>query len=118
MVDLTGDDDDDEELKKALSLSMSDPIENKHHKWGASTGEEQATTFKPSTREDPTGSWAVVPSSLNSNKRPSVDDGDLQRAMEASLQTSYGQCAEVTERTRIKRERLGKLIVFQHSTRP
>lgn len=106
MVDLTGDDEDDEELKKALSLSMSDSIEKKQDKWGASTGEEQAPVFKPSTREDPNGSWAIVPSSTNSNKRPSADDGDLQRAMEASLQSSYGQCADVTERTRIRSERL------------
>ncbi|KAF8311531.1 uncharacterized protein EI90DRAFT_967426 [Cantharellus anzutake] len=91
VVDLTGEDEEDEELKKALSLSMSDSIEHKHKEWGVPSSQAQTAKFGPSTREDTDGSWAVVPSSLNDNKRPSPDDADLQRAMAASLQTSFAR---------------------------
>ena len=55
VIDLTGDQDEDPELKHALQLSMET--------------EQQKTTFGPSDRA-PSPSWAVVPSNVGMTVNP------------------------------------------------
>ena len=79
VIDLTAED-EDEELRKALTLSL-----------GSADNGGKHPVFGPSERIDPGQNWAVVPVS----QAPAQDgkkndhDADLQRAMEASMNISY-----------------------------
>lgn len=101
VIDLTGDS-DDEELQKALSLSVSPHID------GDINGPDVASSFRKSERTDVDQSWALVPVSSQNND-PGVamtQDDDLQRAMEASLNSSYNEHSDepwVPGRTRLDR---------------
>ncbi|KAF8585632.1 hypothetical protein K439DRAFT_1660151 [Ramaria rubella] len=69
VIDLTGDDDDDE-TARALAASM-----------------ETRPNFGPSNRIDDTQQWAMVPS--NAPPSMSQEDHALNRALEASLSSSF-----------------------------
>jgi Ubiquitin interaction motif len=99
IIDLTGDS-DDEELQKALSLSVSPHIDGEVGDTGS------GNSFKKSERTDVDQSWALVPVSSQNNdtNMTTAQDDDLQRAMEASLNSSYNEHSDelwVPGRTRV-----------------
>ncbi|KAK7444509.1 hypothetical protein VKT23_015188 [Stygiomarasmius scandens] len=78
-IDLTGDD-NDEEMKRALQLSMtmSDSVNAV-----AAASNTQTAQFKPSDRA-PDPNWAMVPSNV-ATQSTSQDDENLKEAIKASL---------------------------------
>lgn len=90
VVDLTGDD-DEEELRKALDLSLGA---------AANGGSTSTAVFGPSERTDVNQSWAMVPSSQSQTQNPhKAMDADLLRAVEASM-NMFSEAPETQERPR------------------
>lgn len=106
IIDLTNED-DDEELQKAINLSVSaQNVEN----------EDTGGALRRSDREDHNQSWAMVPVKVTEadNTQSNNADDDLRRAMEASL--SYHDRKEpvfIEDRTRIELSWYGELLSFQ-----
>lgn len=75
VIDITAED-EDEELRKALTLSL-----------GPTANGESAPVFGPSERQDTNQSWAMVPVSQNQTQggQDGDHDADLRRAVEASM---------------------------------
>jgi hypothetical protein len=79
VIDLTAED-EDEELRKALTLSL-----------GSTSNGDKPPVFGPSERLDPGQNWAMVPVSQapTQSDNKNDNDADLRRAMEASMNMSY-----------------------------
>lgn len=81
VIDITADD-EDEELRKALTLSL-----------GPTANGESAPVFGPSERQDTNQSWAMVPVSQNQTQggQDHDHDADLRRAVEASMNVNNAE---------------------------
>lgn len=92
-MDLTGDDreaTEEEELRKALSLSLGEVALRPQ---AEASGSNQLPVHGPAPPGDTSNSWALVPviqdQGWNNNVKSTSDDAELARAMEASMAQSY-----------------------------
>ncbi|KAF8307891.1 hypothetical protein DL93DRAFT_2119413, partial [Clavulina sp. PMI_390] len=83
LIDLTRDD-EDEDLRKALSLSLGENINS-----GNGKERENTPVFGPSSREDPGQNWAMVTVSQQTSTATAIaphdPDADLRRALDESM---------------------------------
>lgn len=97
-IDLTGEDDEEEQLRQALTLSLgSAPTTTSlqdSKKLSSTPPQPSISVFGPSNRVDESQKWALVPSSQSKlgSKEDAKDeaDEDLKRAMQASMNANYG----------------------------
>lgn len=96
MIDLTGEDDEEEQLRKALDLSLNSTSTSTAITSTSATARPRSRrssvpdiVFGPSERVDANQNWAMVPSSqqklTSQGEAKDSVDADLRRAVEASM---------------------------------